>query len=246
MNEKKFPFKPRDWLELCCLKAQESLFDTLLSRNPALARDAPFIALVLNQQCGTRPSSAATAILESAVKHGADVNQRLPENIPLLFRVSGTVHSPLAIAHFGYKGSTRIALVEWLLKHGARYSAAEVQSFNANTALSAETRALLALNQTYVPLNKKGALNQGKKQHKFGSAVATLLLDTKTFSYSVGAESYKHERTEYSGTWQYNKSAAQITLSATEQRKFTPRSSFNQGSTHVKSCSLTFKFGLYA
>lgn len=72
LNEKKFQFKPRDWLELCCLTAQESLFDTLLTRvSPQLARETPFVALVLNHQCGTRPSSAATAILECAVKHGA-------------------------------------------------------------------------------------------------------------------------------------------------------------------------------
>lgn len=71
LNEKKFQFTPRDWLELCCLKTQESLFDTLLTRSPQLARDTPFVALLLNQQSGTRPSSAATAIVESAIKHGA-------------------------------------------------------------------------------------------------------------------------------------------------------------------------------
>jgi hypothetical protein len=71
LNKKNYAFKPRDWLELCCLKGQESLFDALLTRTPNLASQAPYLALVLNQQSGTRPTSAATAILESAVKHGA-------------------------------------------------------------------------------------------------------------------------------------------------------------------------------
>lgn len=71
LSRQNYTFTPRDWLELCCLKGQESLFDTLLTRTPNLAAQAPYIALVLNQQCGARPTSAATAILESAVKHGA-------------------------------------------------------------------------------------------------------------------------------------------------------------------------------
>lgn len=82
-----------------------------------------------------------------------DVNARLPDNIPLRFRAPG-VHSPLAIAHFGYKGSARIALVEWLLKLGARCSAEEVQSFAQND-MSPETRTLVALNN-YTPLARKG------------------------------------------------------------------------------------------
>lgn len=81
----------------------------------------------------------------------------MPENVPLRFKPGVAVHSPLAIANFGYKGSTRIALVEWLLKHGARFSAEEVQRLTA-TVVSAETRALLALNNNYVPFAKKGVL----------------------------------------------------------------------------------------
>jgi hypothetical protein len=241
LNKKNYAFKPRDWLELCCLKGQESLFDALLTRTPNLASQAPYLALVLNQQSGTRPTSAATAILESAVKHGADVNARLPDNIPLRFRAPG-VHSPLAIAHFGYKGSARIALVEWLLKLGARCSAEEVQSFAQND-MSPETRALVALNN-YTPLARKGNI-QGKKQYKCVGALATLLLEPKSFSYSVGASGTR-ERNEYSGTWQYGKSKDAIVCNATTQQRVSPRSSYSPSPvTHVKSCNLTFKFQGY-
>lgn len=81
-----------------------------------------------------------------------DVNARLPDTASLRCRVAG-VHSPLALAHFGYSGSARSALVEWLLKHGARCSAAELQSLTYGA--TPETRALLALNN-YAPFVRKG------------------------------------------------------------------------------------------
>ena len=86
-----------------------------------------------------------------------DVNSVLPDNVPL--RINSRrlrVHSPLAIANFGYSGSTRVALVEWLLMRGARFSPEEMQNF-AQNELSVESRALMTLNN-YMPFTKKGAL----------------------------------------------------------------------------------------
>ncbi len=86
-----------------------------------------------------------------------DVNAVLPDDIALRINLRRLrVHSPLAIANFGYSGSTRVALIEWLLMRGARFSAEEVQNL-AQNEVSAESRALLTLNN-YSPFTKKGVL----------------------------------------------------------------------------------------
>lgn len=86
---------------------------------------------------------------------------------------------------------------------------------------------------------------QGKKQYKFVSQFATLLLEPKAFSYSVRSSGTR-ERTEYGGTWQYGKSKDLVTCSATTQQRVSPHSSYNPSPvTHVKPCNLSFKFNGY-